>query len=159
MKLKYINKIKANMSIVSSKKTTNLLEGTYKSVYIGKSMNFENLREYVINDEIKDIDWKSSGSGKLLVKQFVALRKHNIMFVMDRSTSMNANTDSLELKKDIALYSAGTLGYLAIKNGDYVGMLSYENKKVSYKPFKTRLYDLEEYLSDYDNYQFDDSLI
>ena len=73
MKLNYINKIKANISIYSAKKTSNILDGTYRSVYKGKSMNFENLREYVVNDDIKDIDWKSSArSGKLYVKQFIA---------------------------------------------------------------------------------------
>ena len=73
MKLNYVNKIKANISIYSSKKSTNLLDGTYKSIYRGKSMNFENLREYVMNDDIKDIDWKASArSGTLYVKQFIA---------------------------------------------------------------------------------------
>ena len=80
MNLKYINKIKANISIYSSKKSTNILDGTYKSIYKGKSTNFENLREYVINDDVKDIDWKSSArSGTLLVKQFIA-EKSTIFF-------------------------------------------------------------------------------
>ena len=120
MKLNYINKIKANISIYSSKKTTNILDGTYKSVYKGKSLNFENLREYVINDDVKDIDWKSSArSGTLLVKQFIAEKKHNIMLIMDTGKKMDADTDKHESKKEIALYTAGTIGYLAIKNNDY----------------------------------------
>lgn len=152
MKLKYINKIKANLSIFSSKKTTNILEGTYKSVYKGKSMNFENLREYVVNDDVKDIDWKSSArSGTLLVKQFVAEKKHNILFIMDSGIKMGADTDKHESKKEIALYTAGTLGYVAIKNGDYIGMMYSNKEKMEYKPFKYNLYNLESYLSEYDN--------
>ena len=58
MKLKYFNQIRANLT--SNKKTANVLDGTFKSIYKGKSMNFENLREYVIDDDIKDIDWKAS---------------------------------------------------------------------------------------------------
>ena len=70
MNLKYINQVKANISIYSNKKSSNILDGSYKSVYRGKSMNFENLREYVINDDVKDIDWKASArSANLLVKQ------------------------------------------------------------------------------------------
>ena len=38
MNLKYINKIKANIAIYSNKKTSNILDGTYKSIYRGKSM-------------------------------------------------------------------------------------------------------------------------
>lgn len=149
IKLNYINKIKANISIYSSKKSTNILDGTYKSIYKGKSLNFENLREYVINDDVKDIDWKSSArSGTLLVKQFIAEKKHNILLVIDSGIKMEADTDKHENKKELALFSAGTLGYLAIKNNDYVGML-YKENKIEYKPFKYNLYNLEEYLSSY----------
>ena len=153
MKLNYINRIKANISIYSSKKTTNILDGTYKSIYKGKSLNFENLREYVINDDVKDIDWKSSArSGTLLVKQFVAEKKHNIMLIMDTGIKMDGDTDLHESKKDIALFVAGTIGYLAIKNNDYVGMIYSKPNKIEFKPFKYNLYNLEEYLCDYEKY-------
>ena len=151
MKLKYINRIKANISIYTSIKTSNILEGSYRSVYKGKSMNFENLREYVINDDVKDIDWKSSArSGSLYVKQFIAEKKHNILFVMDTGKKMMADTDSLECKKDIALYSMGTLGYIAIKNSDCIGMIYKNTNNITYKPFRFNLYNLEEYLCEYD---------
>ncbi len=158
MILKYVNKIRANISIYASKKATNILDGTYKSVYRGKSMNFENLREYVINDEVKDIDWKASArSGKLLVKQFIAEKKHNIMLIMDTGKKMAADTDLHENKKDIALLLGGTIGYLAIENGDYVGMV-YTNKKVNFKPFKLNLYNLEFYLAEYDKIAFENNI-
>ncbi len=151
MKLNHINKIKANISIYSSKKTNNILEGTYRSVYRGKSMNFENLREYVINDDVKDIDWKASArSADLLVKQFTAEKKHNIMLVMDTGVKMDGDTSLGEAKKDIALYSAGTIGYLAIKNGDYMGMIYNHQDTIIYKPFKYNLFNLEEYLTAYE---------
>lgn len=153
MKLNYVNKIKANITIYASKKTVNILDGTYKSIYKGKSMNFENLREYVINDDVKDIDWKSSArSGSLLVKQFIAEKKHNIMLIMDTGQKMNADTDLHESKKEVALYVAGTIGYLSIKNNDYIGMVYATTEKFEYKPFKYNLYNLEEYLLCYDKY-------
>ena len=68
MEMKYIKKIKANLSIYTRKLTSNILEGSYNSIYKGKSMNFEDLREYVIGDNIKDIDWKASASAnKILI--------------------------------------------------------------------------------------------
>ena len=155
MNLKYINKIKANISILSNLKTYNILDGTYKSVYRGKSMNFENLREYVINDDIKDIDWKSSTrNNTLLVKQYIAEKKHNILFVMDTGPKMNGNTPSNDLKKEIALYTAGTIGYLAIKNNDYISMIYNQNDSIIFNKFKYNLYNLEEYLTDYDKNAF-----
>ncbi len=158
MRLKYINQIQANISIASHKKTTNFLDGTYKSVYRGKSMNFENLREYVINDDVKDIDWKaSSRSGTILVKQFIAEKKHNIMLVMDTGKKMTADTSANFPKKEIALFTAGTIGYIAIKNGDYIGMMYNNNNKINYKPFKYNLYNLEKYLTEYEKSNFLDN--
>lgn len=153
MNLKYINQVKANISIYSNKKSSNILDGSYKSVYRGKSMNFENLREYVINDDVKDIDWKASArSANLLVKQFNAEKKHNILIVMDTGLKMDGDTNISDSKKEVALYSAGTIGYLAIKNGDYVGMLYNQQDHITYKPFRYNLYNLEQYLTDFDKY-------
>lgn len=104
MVLKYITKIKANLSIYTRKKTSNILDGTYNSIYKGKSMNFEDLREYVIGDEIKNIDWKSSArTNKILVKQFVAEKKHNVLFILDTGKKMLADTKQLESKKENAI--------------------------------------------------------
>ncbi len=150
MKFKYINKIKANIYIYSNKKSANILDGTYKSVYKGKSMNFENLREYVINDDVKDIDWKaSSRCGNLLVKQFVAEKKHNVLLLVDSGIKMKADTNKNISKKDVSLYTAGTIGYLTVKNGDYVGITYSSNNEIIYKPFKNNLYNLESYLNEY----------
>lgn len=147
MNLKYINKIKANVSIFTNKKSTNILDGTYKSIYRGKSMNFDNLRDYVIGDDVKDIDWNSSArSGGLLVKQFVADKKHNILLVMDNGIKMDADTDKHENKRQVSLFAAGTIGYLALQNNDYVGMIYSSNNKMVFNPFKSSIYNLEEYL-------------
>ena len=82
MAMKYITKIKANLQIATNKKTSNILSGSHNSIYKGKSMNFEDLREYVIGDNIKDIDWKASArSNKILIKQYIAEKKHNVLFI------------------------------------------------------------------------------
>jgi uncharacterized protein (DUF58 family) len=74
----YITKIRAKISIHANKKTSDIFDGTYKSVYQGNGMDFENLREYIPGDSIRDIDWKaSSRSGKVLVKRYIAEKKHN----------------------------------------------------------------------------------
>lgn len=144
MKLNYINDIKAHISIFASRKTSSILEGTYKSIYRGKSMNFENLREYVYDDDIKDIDWKASArTGKLLVKQFIAEKKHNIMIILDSGLKMYGDSKKNEEKREIATYIAGTLGYLATTNGDYTSMIYNNNDLVEINPFKNDLYHLE----------------
>lgn len=150
MIMDYITKIKANISIYSNKKTMNVLDGSYRSIYKGRSMNFEDLREYVMGDNVKDIDWKASArSGNLLVRQFIAEKKHNIMIVMDTGKKMLADTKLNESKSNVALMSAGTIAYLANKNGDYVGSVYGKNNKITYFPFKSDLNSIEKILTSY----------
>ena len=79
MRNDYILKVKANLSIYARQKTINILDGAYVSVYKGRSMDFDDLRPYVVGDNVKDIDWKSSSrSRNLLIRRFVAEKRHNV---------------------------------------------------------------------------------
>ena len=125
MKMNYVSRIQSNLkkykTINTNKITTRILDGSYNSVYKGRSMNFDELREYVPGDEIKDMDWKASARGnKLLVRQYIAEKKHNIMLVIDSNCRMLANANDTQDKAEVALLSAGTLAYLVNRNGDYV---------------------------------------
>ena len=151
MELKYIKKVKANLSIYTKRKTSNILEGAYNSIYKGKSMNFEDLREYVVGDNVKDIDWKASArSNKILIKQYVAEKKHNILFILDTGKKMLADTENLEPKNDIALMTTGTLAYLVNQHGDSISAIYRGKEKVKFFPFKTGLYNIEKFLNCYD---------
>ena len=77
-------------------KSGNVLEGTYESLFKGKSMEFDELREYVMGDEVNDIDWKaSSRSRRLLVRQYIAEKKHNVLFVLDTNRRMLAASSAV----------------------------------------------------------------
>lgn len=151
MNMKYITKVKANLSIYTKKKTSNILEGSYNSIYKGKSMNFEDLREYVIGDNVKDIDWKASArSNKILIKQYIAEKKHNILFILDSGKKMLADTRNLESKKEVALMATGTIGYLVDKHGDSISAIYRAKDNIKLFPFKTGLYNLEKILNSYE---------
>lgn len=151
MKLKYINKIAANLYLNINRKSSCLLDGSYNSIFVGRSMNFDNLREYVVGDNIKDIDWKASTRvNSLLVKQFIAERKHNIYLVLDTNISMNALSKDESKKKDLALYAAGTFSYLVNKNGDFVGAFFNEENKIKFYNLKSGLENIESILTNYD---------
>lgn len=151
MNMKHMMKVRANLSIYTRKKTSNLLEGVYNSIYKGKSMNFQDLREYVVGDNIKDIDWKASArSNKILIKQFVAEKKHNILFIMDSGKKMLADSKELEPKKDIAIMTIGTIAYLIDKNGDSVGAICNGENGIDYFAFNTGLNNIEKILTHYE---------
>lgn len=149
--MKYITKIKANLYVYAKKKTSNILEGAYNSIYKGKSMNFEDLREYVIGDNVKDIDWKASArSDKILIKQYIAEKKHNVLFILDTGRKMLADTKELEPKKDVALMAMGTIGYLVEKHGDSISAIYKGKERINYFPFRSGLYNLERILCSYE---------
>ena len=154
MNMRYITKIQKNISncprLTSRKNTSNMLDGSYKSIYKGRSMNFDELREYAIGDDIKFVDWKaSSRSRKLLVRQFVAEKKHNIMLVFDTNCRMLADTKKLAEKRETGIMGAGTLAYFVNRNGDDIGAVYPSEKSVCFMPFQTGLGQIEKILEDY----------
>jgi uncharacterized protein (DUF58 family) len=54
MKLEHIQEIKTKVSLNTKVKSSNLLDGTYKSIFKGKSLDFDELREYNIGDNVKE---------------------------------------------------------------------------------------------------------
>jgi len=154
MRMKYISKIQLSLKryskIHTNKATSIILDGSYNSIYKGRSLDFDDLREYVVGDDIKDVDWKASARGqKLLVKQYIAEKKHNIMLVMDTNKRMLAFSNETQEKCEVAYMCAGTLAYLTNKNGDYVSATYATEKSVQHFPFKMGLMNIENILADY----------
>lgn len=149
MRLQRVEKIKRNISIQASKKSTNLLEGLYKSVFQGKSMDFDDLRDYVIGDNNKDIDWKSSiRHGSLLVRRYCAYRRHNFVFIIDSGKKFNGLTSLDENKGEVSLYTFGTLAYLINKNDDELTKVYNKNSTLTSTPFKTGALNIETSMND-----------
>ncbi len=128
MNYDYLAKIKSKIALYSKKKTSNFLDGEFRSVHRGRSFDFDDLREYHYGDNIKDIDWKStSKTGKVLIRRYIADKKHNILFVCDSGRKMMADTSKGENKADVALDTLGTIAYLVEAHGaDYAVITSNE---------------------------------
>jgi len=155
--MKYITKIRAKVSVFAKKKTSNIFDGSYKSIYTGNGLDFENLREYIPGDNIRDIDWKASARNKnLLVKQYIAEKKHNVLLVFDTGRSLLADTKAGENKKEVALNAGGTLAYLSAQNGDNVGAIYNKKGLIQYFPLRMGLTNLERILTAYDKEDFSD---
>jgi len=77
-----LTKVKSKLYIVAHRKTWGLLDGEYTSVFRGRSLDYDDLREYVPGDEVRDIDWKATARhGSPLVKRYVADRRQKVVFV------------------------------------------------------------------------------
>ncbi len=124
----YLVKVRKKMDIYAQRRVRNVLSGNYGSVFKGRSMDFDDLREYSYGDDVKDIDWKATArSRSIMIRRYIAIRKHNILIVADSGKSMAALAPSGESKREIAAFCAGVISYVSQKHGDLVGMV-YGNK-------------------------------
>ncbi len=116
--------VKSKLFIVAHRRTWGLLDGEYASVFRGRSLDYDDLREYVTGDEVRDIDWKATARhGSPLVKRWIASRTQTVLFVVDTGRGMAAQTSSGEPKSAVAITLVGMLGYLALRHGDLVALV------------------------------------
>lgn len=119
-----LTRVKSKLFVHARRRSRGLLEGEYASVFHGRSLDYDDLRDYVIGDEVRDIDWKATARHtRPLVKRYVAHRKQNLMLVVDTGRGMAATTRSGEPKKEVAIAAAGLVGWLAQRHGDLVGLV------------------------------------
>lgn len=126
-----LNKIKSRLHIVSFRKAVGVLEGEYIALTRGRSLDFEDLRDYVAGeDSIRDIDWRSTArSAKPLVKKFISNKQQPVTFIVDTGRGMEALSLTGHRKKDLAIEVVGTLGYLTVKHHDPVSLI-YGNEEI-----------------------------
>ncbi|MDJ0334723.1 DUF58 domain-containing protein [Salinibacterium sp. G-O1] len=130
-----LRRVKTKLTIHAHRKVRGLIEGEYRSVFHGRSMDFDDLRPYVPGDEFKDIDWKATARhGSPLTKRYIASRKHTLVLVVDTGRDMAALAESGESKRDLAILAAGTAGYIAIRHGDMVALVTGTSEATHYMP-------------------------
>lgn len=125
MSTNLLREVRMKTTIYARRKVRSVLDGEYGSVHKGRSMDFDDLREYVAGDDIKDLDWKATARhGRPLIKRFVASRQHAILLVVDTGQTMAALSDATTSKRDVAVLAAGVLAQLAHRHGDLTGLVA-----------------------------------
>jgi uncharacterized protein (DUF58 family) len=98
------------------------VSGRHRSPIRGSSIEFAAYRKYVPGDDIRRLDWRAYGrSDRFYIKQFEADTNLRLCLVVDTSGSMNVRSAGSS-KLDYARRVAGTLAYLAARQGDAVGL-------------------------------------
>jgi len=112
------------------------LAGAYHSVFKGRGMDFDEVREYTPGDEVRTIDWNvTARAGRPFVKKFTEERELTIFLLVDISASGNFGS-GLASKRDLAAELASVLAFSAIHNSDKVGLLLYTDLVERYLPPK-----------------------
>ena len=132
-----LNRIKARLTIHAHRRTRRLLDGDYSSVFHGHSLDFDDLRDYIPGDEIRDIDWKATARhSNPLVKRYVAHRRHILALVVDSSRNFDAVSSAGVDKRQLAILMAGMTGYLAVRHGDDVMLIHGNAQRTTSSPRK-----------------------
>ena len=119
------------IQIVANRSVDDLLAGQYRSVFRGRGMEFDEVREYQPGDDIRTIDWNvTARTGTPFIKRFCEERELTILFLVDVSASGvfgSGDQSKLELMVEIA----ALLMFSALRNNDKVGLHLFANDNFS----------------------------
>ena len=111
-----------------------VFSGEYHSVFKGRGMDFSEVREYQIGDDIRTIDWNVTARyGHPYVKVFEEERELTVMLLVDASFSSEFGTHE-RMKGEIAAELCALLAFSAIKNNDKVGLIIFTDKIEKFVP-------------------------
>ncbi|MFO1520345.1 MAG: DUF58 domain-containing protein [bacterium] len=130
-----IQKIK-QIDIKSKYLATEIFAGEYESAFRGRGMEFEEVREYQVGDDVRTIDWNvTARMGHPFIKVFREERELSVMFLVDASASQDFGTRG-KLKREMAAEVAALLAYAATKSNDKVGLITFTDRVEKYIPPK-----------------------
>ncbi len=112
----------ANVPLFSRRPMQGNVSGRHPSPHRGSSVEFAEYRKYVAGDDLRRLDWRVYGrSDRFYVKEFEADTNLRCCFILDTSGSMAFGSTG-DTKIQYARKLAGSLGYLAVQQGDAVGL-------------------------------------
>ncbi|MGA0873180.1 MAG: DUF58 domain-containing protein [Phycisphaerales bacterium] len=122
------------IQIRTSRLVTDVLAGQYHSAFKGRGMEFEEVRPYLVGDDVRTIDWNVSARlGDPHVKLFREERELTVILAVDLSGSL-AFGSRAELKRELVAEIAGTLAFSAIRNNDKVALLAFTDRVELFVP-------------------------
>lgn len=119
-----IKKIR-RIQITTARTVNDVLAGQYRSVFKGRGMEFAEVREYQLGDDVRSIDWNvTARTGRLYVKQFCEERELTVMLLVDASGSGRFGSFE-QTKNELAAEIGALIAFSAIRNNDKVGLIIF----------------------------------
>jgi uncharacterized protein (DUF58 family) len=113
------------IEIRTNREVNDVLGGQYHSVFKGRGMEFEEVREYLPGDEVRSIDWNVTARfGHPYIKKFREERELTVMLIVDVSASGQFGSVR-QTKNELAAELAAVLAFSAIRNNDKVGVILF----------------------------------
>ena len=104
------------------------LAGEYHSVFKGRGIEFDEVRQYIPGDDVRTIDWNvTARTGEPYVKSYVEERELTVMLAVDVSRSGDFGTRNW-FKRELAVELAAVMSIAATTNNDKVGLLLFTDR-------------------------------
>lgn len=124
------------VEVRTSRLVNDTLAGSYHSVFKGRGMNFDEVREYVPGDEIRTIDWNvTARTGVPHIKKFTEERELTIILMIDISGSGDFGS-AKSSKREVMAEIGSVLAFSAVRNNDKVGLVLFSDFVELYIPPK-----------------------
>ncbi len=108
--------------------------GLKKIRRIGHTMEFEQIKEYVVGDDVRTVNWKATAKhARLMVNQYQDEKMQPVFSIIDTSRVMKMPFNGLKLV-DYAINSALAFSNIALKKSDKVGLATFSNKLETFMP-------------------------
>ncbi len=116
------------IQIRTSHLVDDLLGGQYHSAFKGRGIEFEEVRPYLVGDDVRAIDWNvTARTGRPHVKLFREERELTVILLVDVSPSQGMGTQ-WQTKRELVTELGATLAFSAIKNNDKVGLSLFSDQ-------------------------------
>ena len=122
------------VEVRTNRLVNDMMVGAYLSRFKGRGMDFEELREYMPGDDIRDIDWNvTNRMGRPFVKRYREERELSVVLAVDVSAS-SAFGSLRRTKREVAVEVAGTLAVSAARSSDKVALLLFTDQVELFVP-------------------------
>ena len=122
------------MEVRTNRLADDTMAGRYASVFKGRGMDFDRVRNYVPGDDVRAIDWNvTARTGDPYVKLFTEERELTILLMVDISGSSDFGSTG-DSKRELSAEAAGVLAASAIRNRDKVGLVLFTDAVELYIP-------------------------
>jgi len=124
-----------NLDLLARYVVDGFINGLHRAPHFGASIDFAEHRGYVPGDDIRRVDWKLyARTDKYYVKQYDADTNTNFAVLFDVSKSMSFGSPGSVTKIEYARFLAACLAYMAHRQRDRVGIVTFDEDIVTYVP-------------------------
>ena len=131
-----------NLELLAKSVVDGFINGLHRAPFFGASIDFAEHRQYVAGDDIRRVDWKLwARTDRYYVKQYEADTNTNFTVLFDISRSMKFTSGGVT-KLEYGAFLGACLGYLATRQRDRVGIITFDEDIVTHVPPSAKHFDM-----------------